>query len=73
MTREYPLGVNCGSMIGKIRDMLTTEGLIYAVYDYPDMVEDMVETCCQRVEDALEQILPPYGYRFCIGLGGYLL
>ena len=44
--RDYPLGVDCGSMIGKIRDMLTFEGLAYACYDYPEMVEDMVETAC---------------------------
>lgn len=25
--RDYPLGVDVGSMIGKIRDMLTFEGL----------------------------------------------
>jgi len=57
-TRDYPLGVHCGSMIGKIRDMLTFEGLAYACYDYPDMVEDMVETSCQLVEHALDQLLP---------------
>jgi len=55
--RDYPLAVNCGSMIGKVRDMLTIEGLSYAIYDYPDMVEDMVETCCQLVEHALGQLL----------------
>ena len=41
--RDYPIGVYCGSMIGKIRDMLTVEGLAYACADYPEMVEDMVE------------------------------
>ena len=56
--RDYPLGIWCGSMIGKIRDMLTFEGLAYATYDYPDMVEDMVETCCLLVEDSLDQLLP---------------
>ena len=40
--RDYPLGVDVGSMIGKIRDMLTFEGLCYAMYDYPAMVEDRV-------------------------------
>ncbi|MFW6061949.1 MAG: uroporphyrinogen decarboxylase family protein [Planctomycetota bacterium] len=55
--RDYPLAVDCGSMIGKIRDMLTFEGLAYASFDYPDMVEDMVETCCQLVEQFLEQVL----------------
>lgn len=56
--RDYPLAISCGSMIGKIRDMLTFEGLAYACYDYPDMVEDMVETCCQIVEHGLDQLLP---------------
>jgi hypothetical protein len=55
--RDYPLGVDCGSMIGKVRDVLTLEGLAFAVYDYPDMVEDMVETCCLLVEDFLDQVL----------------
>jgi hypothetical protein len=55
--RDYPLGVDCGSMIGNVRNILTLEGLAYSVYDYPDMVEDMVETCCLLVEDFLDQVL----------------
>jgi hypothetical protein len=65
--RDYPLGVNCGSMIGKIRDMLTFEGLAYACYDYPDMVEDMVETCCVLVEDFLDQVLPHIDFDYASG------
>ena len=65
--RDYPLGVSCGSMIGKIRDMLTFEGLAYACYDYPDMVEDMVETCCVLVEDFLDQVLPHFDFDFASG------
>lgn len=63
-TRDYPLGVWCSSMIGKVRDLLTFEGLAYAVYDYPDMVEDMVETCCVLVEDFLDQVLPHIDFDF---------
>ena len=63
-SRDYPLGIWCGSMIGKIRDMLTFEGLAYATYDYPDMVEDMVETCCLLVEDSLDQVLPHVDFDF---------
>jgi uroporphyrinogen decarboxylase len=55
--RDFPVGVNCGSMIGKVRDLLTFEGLCYACYDYPEMVEDMVETCCVLVENFLDQVL----------------
>jgi hypothetical protein len=65
--RDYPLGVWVGSMIGKIRDMLTFEGLAYALYDYPAMIEDMVETACVLVEHSLEQILPHFKLDFASG------
>ncbi len=65
--RDYPLGVHCGSMIGKIRDMLTFEGLAYATYDHPAMVEDMVETCCVLVEDFLDQVLPHFDFDYASG------
>ena len=65
--RDYPLGVGTGSMIGMIRNMLTFEGLAYACYDYPDMVEDMVETCCAIVEQFLDRILPHIRFDFAGG------
>ena len=65
--RDYPLGINCGSMIGKIRDMLTFEGLAYACYDYPEMVEDMVETCCLIVERTLDTLLPYIKFDYASG------
>ncbi len=55
--RDYPLAVWCGSMIGSVRNLLTLEGMAYAIYDYPDMIEDMVETMCTMVEYALDQLL----------------
>ncbi len=65
--RDYPLGVHCGSMIGRVRDMLTLEGLAYAVYDYPDMVEDMVETRCVLVEDYLDRVLGQIDFDYASG------
>jgi len=65
--RDYPLGVNCGSMIGRIRDMLTFEGLCYACYDYPDMVEDMVETACLLACDYLDAALPYMDFDYATG------
>lgn len=65
--RDYPLGVDCGSMIGRIRNMLTFEGLAYAIFDYPEMLEDMVETSCQLVEDFLDQVLPHIDFDFASG------
>lgn len=66
-SRNYPLGVNAGSMIGRIRDILTFEGLAYAICDYPDMVEDMVETSCQLVEYSLDQLLPHFKFDYACG------
>jgi len=66
-TRDYPLGIHCGSMIGVVRNMLTFEGLAYATYDYPAMVEDMVETSCQLVENTLDQLLPHFRFDFASG------
>ncbi|MFA5293284.1 MAG: uroporphyrinogen decarboxylase family protein [Phycisphaerae bacterium] len=66
-SRDFPLGVDCGSMIGVVRNMLTFEGLAYAVYDYPDMVEDMVETFCVLIEDFLDQILGEIDFDFASG------
>ncbi len=65
--RDYPLGVDCGSMIGKVRDMLTFEGLAYACYDYPDMVEDMVEIQCVMVEHFLDQVLDHFEFDYASG------
>jgi uroporphyrinogen decarboxylase len=67
VNREYPLGIGCGSMIGVIRNMLTFEGLAYACFDYPDMVEDMVETCCRMVENTLDQLLGRIDFDFASG------
>ncbi len=65
--RDYPLGISCGSMIGKTRTLLTFEGLAFACYDWPDMVEDMIETCCQLVENSLDQILGHIQFDYACG------
>ena len=65
--RDYPLGIDCGSMIGKIRDMLTFEGICYAWADYPDMLEDMAESCCMLVEQSLDKVLGKVEFDFASG------
>ena len=65
--RDYPLAVYASSMIGRVRDMLSFEGLAYACYDYPDMVEDMVETACVLVEDYLDQVLGKLDFDLATG------
>ncbi|MFA5205530.1 MAG: uroporphyrinogen decarboxylase family protein [Lentisphaeria bacterium] len=65
--RDYPLGVWCGSMIGQVRDLLTVEGLSYAIYDYPDMVEDMIENQCVLIENFLDAVLPHVQFDYAAG------
>ncbi|NLF17871.1 MAG: hypothetical protein GX595_11530 [Lentisphaerae bacterium] len=65
--RTYPLGVYCGSLMGRIRDMLTFEGIAYAIFDCPDMLEDMVETACVLVEDYLDQVLGKVDFDYASG------
>ena len=65
--RDYPLGVYFDSMIGRVRNLLTFEGICYAIMDYPDMVEDMVETCCRISEHFLDQILPHFKFDYAAG------
>jgi len=62
--RDYPLGIDVGSGIGRIRDMLSFEGICYAIYDYPEMLEDMVETCCQLIEHQMDQLLPHFTFDY---------
>ncbi len=65
--RDYPLGVDCGSMIGMVRNMLTFEGLAYMCFDHPDMVEDMVETACRLAEHFLDQVLGEIDFDYACG------
>ncbi|MEI8078350.1 MAG: uroporphyrinogen decarboxylase family protein [bacterium] len=65
--RDYPLGVWCGSMIGQVRDLLTVEGLSYAIYDYPEMIEEMIENQCVLIENFLDAVLPHVQFDYAAG------
>lgn len=40
--RDYPLGINCGSLYGWCRNLMGVENLSLAVYDDPGLVRDMM-------------------------------
>jgi hypothetical protein len=65
--RDYPLGVWCGSMIGQVRDLLTVEGMSYAIYDYPEMIEEMIENQCVLIENFLDAVLPHVQFDYAAG------
>lgn len=61
---DVPVGVNCGSYIGWIRDWLGFERLAYWCYDERDLLAEMVETLadlyCSVLAPALEVIEVDY-------------
>jgi uroporphyrinogen decarboxylase len=52
----YPVGINFGSFIGKIRDWVGFENLSYLTYDDPELVQEMVA----HVTELMLVHLPPY-------------
>ncbi|MFW5844873.1 MAG: hypothetical protein ACOCXJ_01455 [Planctomycetota bacterium] len=65
--RDTPLSVPIGSMIGKARNWIGFEGIALMIYDDPNLLEEIVETCCQLVCDTLEPILKDV--EFDLGFG----
>lgn len=59
---DNPLGLFCGSVVGFLAQMLTFEGMIYSCFDYPEMVEDMVDTCYRLIDRFLDQVLPHFKF-----------
>ncbi len=66
--RDYPLGINMGSLYGWIRDWMGVENLSLLVHDDRKLFEEMVETVtdciCETMRPALES-----GIQFDYALG----
>jgi len=58
--QDLPFGLYIGSVLGLSLYTLTLEGMVYACWDYPEMLEDIAETSCQLTERYLEQMLPHF-------------
>lgn len=58
--QSRPIGVWCGSLIGKVRNILGVEGLAYMQEDDPELLDEIIDTCgalCLRgVEEALKRV-----------------
>ncbi|MFH1421503.1 MAG: uroporphyrinogen decarboxylase family protein, partial [Planctomycetota bacterium] len=53
---EHPLGVNGGSLFGRIRDWMGIEGVSFIVYDDRKLFEEMVETLATCVIDSIAKV-----------------
>jgi len=59
-TSDMPFGLFIGSLIGLSVYTLTLKGMTYACNDYPEMVDDIVETNCLLTERYLDRMLPHF-------------
>lgn len=55
--REYPLGLHCGSLIGRIRDFLGVEHLSYLYADDEELFCEIVKTIADISYDNLKTVL----------------
>ncbi|NQU41728.1 hypothetical protein HQ520_00480 [bacterium] len=65
--RDYPLAVPIGSMIGRLRNLMGFENIALMVHMDPELMEEMVEACCQCVVNTIGRALRDI--RFDYGAG----
>ncbi len=65
--RDYPLAINFGSLIGRPRNWIGFENIALMIYDDPELLEEIVETCCRLSLDTLEPVLRDVEFDFATG------
>ncbi len=64
-TRDYPLCIHIGSLIGRPRDWAGFENIGVLAYDDPALFEEIIETICvcgcATIERALKDVSPDFG------------
>lgn len=59
--RDYPLGIHGGSLFGWIRNWMGFEAASMAIYDQPDLVEEMMDHIADFVIELIEPALRDIG------------
>ena len=63
--RDYPVGLHCGSLWGRIRDIIGLVGLSYMLLDDPDLVDEILEATAEICYQGTKAILERYhGFDF---------
>ena len=56
---DIPIGLHCGSLFGRIRDIMGVEGISYLYADDEDLYDEIIDTvgelCYQTAEHVLKQ------------------
>jgi uroporphyrinogen decarboxylase len=66
-TSKVPVGVNIGSMFGRLRDWMGFERIAMMVYDDPDLIDEMVETMCNLVITTIKPLLNLFEFDYAGG------
>ena len=55
--REIPVGLHCGSLMGRMRDLLGVEQMSYLTVDDPELYEEIVDTMDALCYDCVKAVL----------------
>lgn len=58
--RDHPIGIHCGSLLGRIRDIVGLVGLSYMLSDDPGLVDEMIEVNAEICYQGTKAILEHY-------------
>ena len=58
--RDYPLGLSCGSLWGRIRDIVGLVGLSYLMADDPALVDEILEATAEICYQGTQAVLEHY-------------
>ncbi|NLG28067.1 MAG: hypothetical protein GX557_09155 [Chloroflexi bacterium] len=64
--RDYPLGLNCGSLFGWLRNWMGVEGIAIALYDQPALIERAVEEITHCILTVIDRALVGIDYDFAV-------
>lgn len=64
--RDYPLGINCGSLFGWLRNWMGVEGISYELYDDRAFIEQAAEEMTDSILAFLEKGLKDIEYDFAL-------
>lgn len=64
--RDYPLGVNCGSLFGWMRNWMGVEGISYELYDDRAFIEQAAEDVTDFMVAFLDEASPGVEYDFAV-------
>jgi len=64
--RDFPLGLNCGSLFGWLRNWMGVEGISLALYDQPAFIERAVEEITECILAVMDKALVGVDYDFAV-------